>query len=350
MFSKSHTVLFKSRLFIRLAIFIGASLVPICTQGQSRIWDLVKGTRNDANALLEGYIAPGMEALGDGLNQGWYNTAKTHKTFGIDLTITGSLMYIPRSEEFYTVNNNDLQSIKLTSFDGIAVAPNESAKVPTLFGPGKTPQYQVAPFAPFDGPPGLDLKNEIKLGNILPVPIYHLGIGLPKNFDLKVRWSPTVRVQDFEFNLYAIGVMHDIKQYFRGIREVPIELAVLVGYSHMEFVQNLSSSINAVDAEGVAKFNATTIQALISKKISVVTLYGALGYNFTSSSLGMIGSFDLDNDGNSTDINPLSLDFSSSSPRITGGARLKLAIFTLHADYTLAHFNALSVGVGLSVR
>ena len=144
--------------------------------------------------------------------------------------------------------------------------------------------------------------------------------------------------------------MHNIKQYLRGLREAPIELAVLVGYSHMEFVQGLASSLNVVDAEGVAKFNATTIQALISKKISVVTLYGALGYNFTSYFLGMVGNFDLDNDGTSTDINPLSLDFSSSSPRITAGVRLRLAIFTLHADYTLAHFNALSVGVGLSVR
>ena len=149
MFSRSHNVLIRSRLFIGLAIFVGAGLVPVCTQGQSRIWDLVKGTRNDTNTLLQRYIAPGMDALGDGLNQGWYNTAKTHDTFGVDLTITGSLMYIPNSEEFYTVNNNDLQSIKLTSFDGNAVAPNESAEVPTLFGPGKTPQYQVAPFAPF---------------------------------------------------------------------------------------------------------------------------------------------------------------------------------------------------------
>ncbi len=335
---------------IQVLFLAGVIAQPLGVDAQGRIWDLVKGTRAEANMLMQGYIKPGMDALGDGLNQGWYNTAKTHKTFGVDLTITGSLMYIPKSEEFYTVDNSQLQTIKLTSYDGISVPADGSAKVPTLFGPGKAPQYQVAPFAPFDGPEGLDLKNQINIGNILPVPIYHLGIGLPKHFDLKIRWSPTVRVQDFKFNLYAIGVMHDIKQYFRGINEVPIEIAVLIGYSHMEFVQGLSSSFNVVDAEGVAKFNATTIQALISKKISVVTLYGALGYNFTSSSLGMIGNFDLDNDGAATDINPITQDFSRSSPRITGGARLKLAVFTLHVDYTLAKFNALSMGVGISVR
>ncbi|MBK7650901.1 MAG: hypothetical protein IPJ20_09335 [Flammeovirgaceae bacterium] len=47
---------------------------------------------------------------------------------------------------------------------------------------------------------------------------------------------------------------------------------------------------------------------------------------------------------------PVNLDFSTSGPRITGGLRLKFAVFTLHGDYTLAKYNSLSAGFGIYVR
>ena len=35
---------------------------------------------------------------------------------------------------------------------------------------------------------------------------------------------------------------------------------------------------------------------------------------------------------------------------MTAGMRLKLAIFTLHADYTVQKYDVLTVGFGFSVR
>jgi len=46
---------------------------------------------------------------------GWYNTAtKPHKTLGVDLTITASLMYVPSSDQFYLVDNTKLTDISVS--------------------------------------------------------------------------------------------------------------------------------------------------------------------------------------------------------------------------------------------
>lgn len=313
--------------------------------------DILKGSIQDASTLIEGYIAPVMKGIGGGLNQGWYNTAAPHKKFGVDFTITTSLMYVPASDKFYTVDNNQLQEIRLVSYDGQSVSSTGSGSVPTVFGPEKSPTYEdISSGTTFQGPEGLDLKAQIKLADALPVPIYHLGLGLPKGIDLKFRWSPTLDFGDAKFSVFGIGVMHDVKQYIPGIKNLPFDLSGFVGYTKMKFEVDLSGSSAGENQRGIMEFNSTTIQGLISKKLSVLTVYGGLGYNFVKSGIDIKGTYDLDDNGTPEATDPVSLSFKDPGFRATAGLRLKLAVFTFHGDYTLAKFNALSVGFGINVR
>ena len=93
---------------------------------------------------------------------------------------------------------------------------------------------------------------------------------------------------------------------------------------------------------------------MISKKLSVLTLYGGIGYNIAKSNLALKGTYDLDDDGiagnDPNEKDPVDLKFAASGVRATAGFRLKLAILTLHADYTAQKYSAFSAGIGLSVR
>jgi hypothetical protein len=333
-----------------LIFMLGVLSPPLHVNAQDNFDDILKGSLKDANILAEGYVGPVMRSLGAGLNFGWYNTAKTHKTLGFDLTLTGTLVYIPSSEDFYKVDNNSLSEVKLISYDGQTISPTGSGNVPTIFGPAKSPTYEhVDTGETFLGPEGVDLEDAIKIAKALPVPMYQLGIGLPKNFDLKVRFAPTVTMQDFKFNLLGIGIMHDIKQYIPGIKEMPFDLSMFVGFTKMKAEQKIEATSGA-NQKGILEFSSTTIQALISKKISVLTFYGGVGYDFGSSNLDMKGTYDLDDDGIAEATDPVALDFSTSGFRATGGLRLKLAVITLHGDYTLGQYNALNAGFGINVR
>jgi hypothetical protein len=340
--------------FLRLAALAGmlAFTATTATYAQDDIDKLIRENAEDGEKLVGGYIGPFMKSFALGLNSGWYNTAKPHKLIGIDLTITVSAMRIPDKELFYSVSG--MNNVELEQ--GVSGHPNEA---PTLVGPDETPVYRVTQddgsTYTFDGPEGLDLKGEIGK-NWVPTPMVHLGIGLPKNTDLKIRFMPEVDLgDDGSANMFGIGVMHDIKQYLPGFKVIPFDLSAFVGYTHLKLKYAYTpDDIMTEDPNAEMVMNATTIQGVISKKFSVVTLYGGIGYNIVKSNIGVKGKWDLDDNGvyetARREINPVDIDFKTSGPRATAGFRLKLAVITLHADYTLQKYNALTVGFGINVR
>jgi hypothetical protein len=340
----------------KILILFLLSTISFGAWAQGDLNELMTGSLEDATRLLDGYTKPALKAFGYGLNQGWYNTAKPHKPFGVDLTISVSAVTIPNSDLFYTVDNNQLNSLDLVSVNGQTVTPGTgSAQVPTIFGPDTPPTYQSrntgAP--PFEAAGGLDLKSEIGI-QAMPVPIAHLGIGLPKGFDLKIRFVPTVNIgDDAKFDLFGVGVMHDVKQYIPGIKNLPFDLSGFVGYTSMKLISNLDVTAgNNQQAE--FKSSATTIQALVSKKISVLTVYGGLGYNIAKTKIAMLGDYEFEDEFGYpiTLTDPIALSSDASGMRATAGLRLKLAVITLHGDYTVQkdNFNTLTVGFGINVR
>lgn len=339
----------------KLLILILISTTSYSVWAQGDLDELLKGSVEDASKLLDGYTKPALKAFGYGLNQGWYNTAKPHKTLGVDLTVSVSAVSIPNSDLFYTVNNNELSSLDLVSVNGQAVAPGTgSAQVPTIFGPDTPPTYESrSTGAQFEAPGGADLKNEIGI-QAMPVPVAHLGIGLPKGFDLKIRFVPTVSIgDDAKFDLFGVGVMHDVKQYIPGIKNLPFDLSGFVGYTNMKLISNLDVTTGN-DQRAEFKSSATTIQALVSKKISVLTVYGGIGYNIAKTKIAMLGSYEFEDEFGYpiTVTDPITLSSDASGMRATAGLRLKLAVITLHGDYTVQkdNFNTLTVGFGINVR
>ena len=315
---------------------------------QGDLDDLLNDNIDDAEKLIGGYISPFMKSVSIGLNQGWYNTAKTHKVAGFDLTITASAMMIPTSDLFYDVSKLGLTTIEL------APTSPDHPNAPTIFGPDSPPTYREIsnPSNTFEGPGGLDLEGQLGK-NWMPVPMVGLGFGLPKNTDIKIRFLPKIELdEDADINMFGIGVMHDIKQYIPGLKLVPIDLAAFVGFTkvNLDYVYTPDAGdVASKNQRGEFNLYATTIQGVVSKKISVLTLYGSVGYNISKSDIGLKGEWDINDDGviQEQEINPIALDFSASGFRASAGFRLKFGFFTLHTDYTFQKYNALTLGIGL---
>jgi hypothetical protein len=331
-----------------LLVLVSVFSVPV--QAQDDLEKLLEEGVEDGRKLITAYTDPFMKTLSLSLNQGWYNTAKPHKIAGVDLTITVNAMYVPKDQMVFQPAALGLTNVELApSSPGF---PN----APTILGPDDSPVFRLKSntSSTFEGPPGLDLEGN-KLGNKVPVPMAHFGFGLPKGTDVKLRFTPTIELGDEgTVKLFGIGVMHDIKQWIPGIKLLPFDLSGFVGYTKFELRSKLDADTPSnADQEGVFTMNATTIQGVISKKFSVITFYGGLGYNIAKSNLALKGKYDLNEDGDKTDqfeTNPIALKFAASGPRLTVGTRLKLAVFTFHADYTLQKYKCLTVGFGISVR
>lgn len=326
------------------------ALLSLPALAQEDIDQLLVESVEDGRKLIGAYVSPFMKSVSLGMNQGWYNTAKPHKIAGIDLTITVNAMTVPDDELIFDPATLGLTQVEL---DPSSLGyPNS----PTMLGPADAPVFrlQADPSQTFSGPPGLGIEEEIGFTKV-PVPIAHLGFGLPKNTDVKIRFTPTLNFGDeTTFKILGIGVMHDVKQWIPGMKLLPFDLSGFVGFTKLTLETQLDAeNVDNADQKGVFTINATTVQGLISKKFSVLTLYGGLGYNIAKSRIALEGKYDLDEDGDETgefETNPVDLSFAASGPRATAGMRLKLAVLTIHADYTLQKYKCLTVGIGLSVR
>ncbi|QSE97682.1 DUF6588 family protein [Fulvivirga lutea] len=352
----------KFKVGLQSAIF---TLTFVCISFLAKSQDDIEGLLlagvEDANTLAEGYIEPFMNSFSTGLTGGWYSSGKTHKPLGMELLITANSVFIPSDDFFYSPN-----------FINADYADPDVTRSPTVFGPENgEPQYRYDVdvngqnfSGTFDAPPGIGLKENFPM-EAIPVPMAQLGIGIYKNTDLKIRWTPKIDIgDDGEFKLLGFGIMHDVKQHIPGLKNIPFDLSALIGFTDMSLEYDLASatannspdaSISTTNGKSTFDVNAWTIQGIISKKFSVISFYGGLGYNIVNSSLKLSGDYDITYDDGvnqeiETIVNPVNLEFSQSGPRLTAGFRLKLAIVTINADYTLQKNSMLTVGFGFSFR
>lgn len=339
---------------ISLLLFFGLFIINKTSKAQSDInilleiiqEDNVAGTQ-DANTLLKGYMKPLMHGLGIGMNNGWFNTAAPHKSFGIDIGFVAGMAFVPDDElTFLPANMNlldDPQNDLPTIFGSSTIPPSLNLKSPRV---GQVDMIS-----------GIGMKNKIGF-NAVPFAVPQIGIGIIKGTDIKFRFFPETSIGDKStIGVLGFGILHDIKQYVPVVKKIPFDLSIMVGYTKISMNMDLIDPNTGTVGNAEIGFNSLVYQALISKKISVITFYGGLGFSSTNSGLKLKGDYDLDKDGVinlvplGVDVqNPINLSFKKGTPKFTAGFRLKLAIFTLNFDYSLQDYQSFNMGFGFSFR
>ncbi|MEP6733945.1 MAG: DUF6588 family protein [Chryseolinea sp.] len=337
------------------AIFFGLILTAICAQAQDEndLTYFLNAGKGDASKLIGAYLNPAIKGLSYGFNGGWYSSAKVHKTLGFDLSVTLNGVFVPAADNYFNPASLKLEAISsFTSND-----PNGQA--PTIMGPDIVTTYSVdadkngTPEATFKGPRGIDFKNNIKIQGVA-APTANLSLGIYKNTDLKIRYMPEVKRNSTSIKAFGVGVMHDIKQHLPGMKILPFDLSVLVAYTNIKGSTGMENTFakpagDARKQELLYNMNAWLFQALISKKLAILTFYGGIGFNTAKTSADAKGSYIIP----STNValkDPVSLDFSSKSARISAGMRLNLGPVYLNGEYVLQKYSMVSVGIGVSIR
>lgn len=342
---------------IRLMVVAISIASGAMAQSASDLVNFLQTGEEDASRLTSAYLNPVIEGISYGMNGGWYHTAKAHKTLGFDLMLSLNGVFIPSSQRYFTPAELGLQNTELVPANGDA---------PTVIGPGESTTYLTRIETPdgeqdftFDGPEGLDMKKRFKVQGVV-TPMIQLGVGIYKNTDLKVRFVPETKVgDDGKVKMIGFGLMHDIKQHIPGLKIMPFDLAVLIGYTQVSGDVNMESAAFPRPAGSTAaqrmpfELNAWLVQALISKKLSMITFYGGVGYNAVKSTANIKGSYVIysgPNGSNVTLTDPVNLDFKNKSFRLNGGFRLNLAAFFISGEYTLQEYSTASLGFGFTVR
>lgn len=358
----------------QLTVFIVLLLPLIGPKASAQLEaDFFKAGINDGMKLMEAYIEPFANAFGAGFNSAWYNTAKTHKFGGFDVTLSVSASFVPANAlEF------DLADINFSELE--LVTPGANTIAPTIAGSKEEgPALHVMQDVP--GMPG----RQIELVNfnspegtgigVVPAPMLQVGIGIPLASEIKIRYIPTTPIDEGSLRLFGGGFMKSITEHIKAFDLLPVNISAFGGYSNLRGVVPISvqpdtdvnydnytfSDFN--DQSFIVDVTAWNLSLVGSVNLPVISGYAGIGYSMTSTKMNIEGYIPLpavDPDVSTT--NPVyndagvieeveGIDIENySGLRLNVGGRIKLGVFTFHADYTYADYNVLTAGIGISFR
>jgi len=329
--------------------------------------DFLKSAPADGVKYMQAYISPWANAFGSGLSGGWYNTAKPHKLLGFDLTIGASVGIVPTSAQTFDASKIGLSS----SITGTGISPTVAGA--KTDGPLMSYKVNNVTLASFNAPQGVDWRY-------IPVPTAQVGIGLPFGTEVKVRFVPKINIKDGNVSLWGVGLLHSLMQYLPGNKLLPFDVSLFGGYTKLQAnvplsldpgsPQNYSTPYSAAtsfnDQNMKVVVQAFNVSAIASLNLPVITFYGGLGYCKTQTTMDFTGNFptpvlvtptsgvpyaEYNNTGVKKGSDFPNMDIKNfSGLRANIGLRIKLAVVTIHVDYTKAQYNVLTTGLGLSFR
>lgn len=302
---------------------------------QDDITKILNAGLNDAEKLGHAYLEPFGKMIGSSLNGGWYQAARPHKTLGFNVTLTTSATLSPIDSRSFDVSSLGLDKIELANpLDNMA--PTIAGKVET----GPTMQFKDASGVQFNLPQGANLI-------IMPVPFVQASIGLPLSTEISIRFLPTVDLGKYgNLNMWGIGIKNQFKDFIPGLKQVPIDLSIQVGYTKFTYNYDIDATQNQnlfLDASGF------TGRLLVGKSIPFLSVYAGLGFSKATTSIGLEGDYEV-GPTNQTITDPFIFDFPLNSFSANVGARFRLGVFSIHADYTLGKYPVFAGGVGVSFR
>lgn len=252
------------------------------------------------------YLQPLGDAFGANLNSGLYHTAHIPRVglhIGVEVIATGALI-------------SDAQR-SFTATTEAGFEPQTSLEVPTVFG-------ETAPVAvPGQGgtvynfPGGYDLS-------VMPLAMPQITIGSLLGSEVTLRYAALELNEEVgDLNLLGIGFRHSLSQY---IPLFPVDVAASVFYQTLTVGDLLDAKTRVIGLSASKTFNLFTLYGGLSHETSVMEASYEHGEGEEAETI----SFDMEG---------------ANSVRLTLGATLKLAIFRLHADYSLAAQNSACVGL-----
>ncbi len=350
----------------KFILLVCAGFLAHTSYSQISLINFLKGGKDDANKLVKAYMDPYASALGDGLNNGWYNSADTHSLFGFDLSLSVSAIQVPSEAQTF-----DLSTIGLTKLS--LVNPSNHI-APTVAGkdiPG--PELQIKDeqgntITTFNSPNGYGL-------DVVPVPIAQIGFGLLPHTDLIFRYVPEMKYQnsgdDMKIGFWGVGAKHNFKEWIPVLKALPFDASVFASYSEMNAHSNLSFNPFDYNTGNVTvtlvnnyqmlkmKTNTSKIGLVVSKKLGMLTVFGGIGQSKSETNIDLIGKYIIDTKINAggeditiTDnmTDPIAIQVESKNISLDAGLRLKLAFFSLFGSVNKAEYTSYNAGVSFGFR
>ncbi|MEX0290571.1 MAG: DUF6588 family protein [Flavobacteriaceae bacterium] len=330
-------------------LFLIAFTSCFITTAQSNINELLAAGLDDAERFTNDYLSPVSEGAIYSISGSWYNTADAKPLGGFEISIIGNMTSFKNKDDkkAFVLNTADYDNLQFV--DG-----STSKSVSTALGDLEGIRVFVEDDngllrEEFELPTGLASEDI----NFIPSAYLQASVGIIKGTEVKAKFLPKINTDDVSVGLYGLGLQHDFTKHLPADKLLPVAISAVIGYTHLDATYDFTNTsiIDGSDQRIDTKINSWVFQAVASTRLPVINFYGGIGYLTGKSETDILGTYIVTGgpfQQQYTD--PFSVNKDASGVIANVGTKLKLGFFRLHADYTIAEFNNLSVGINFGFR
>lgn len=316
------------------------------SNAQDNINELLAAGVADTQRFAEHYTAPATDGLVYSISNGWFNTAKSPRRFGFEISIIGNTSFIKDEKKSFNMVASDFENIRFQD--------NSSSKVvPTVFGASSSEPVILTYDDPIFGnqevtvslPGGISSSES----SFIPTAFLQASFSPLKGTQIKARIVPKLAYQDAELNAYGFGIQQNLISWLPANKVLPVAISAVIAYTHLDGVYDFTSS-NIVAGENqkmTLDVNSMLYQLVVGTKLKIINFYGSVGLIQGKTTTELLGKYKIVNGTVSSDdvINPISITNKISGMRTTLGTSLKFGFFGINADYTIAEYDSASLGI-----
>ncbi len=321
-------------LFFALLVYVNA-IAQKDVVGYLQLTDL-------RDPFIKAYLTPMAKMTSSNMNTGWFSSAKVKRFMAFDVGFSMTETSVPSVKRGFYVDQIDNFDNYYTKYSEVSIAPNvagSSEALPVLSDIASGELIQL--------PDGNDLQK-------LRMPVFKFRLGLPYDTEVALKYMPKIKNGDFgKTSQIGIAFMHDIKEYFPGLKKVPaMSMGISVGglwFNDDVELDYESTTVSNQVLKGRSKAYSGVL--LVGWDVRILSFYAAGGYTLSQVKYDLKGYYYV---GDTEDLNeekdPVSIKYDMNQLVFYAGVLAKLGFIDVFAEYTPAEYSTFSFGIGYSFR
>lgn len=222
----------------------------------------------DALFYADKYIIPITDAAVYQASSSWVLSPKKKKTGTVTLGLHANLFFVPKSDRKFKISNDDFLFFELENQTQVTV-PSALGNDNTTYLIGDLDGNQIR----IETPEGVNME-------MIVYPYINAAVALPFGTELVARYSTKTKLKKGYYQVYGVGLQHNVSQYLSKLKEKKIDLAYMFMYSNEEVSFDFLDVNTPYGNLGINKItgfvNTLHFQCSASKTWEKIELIGSL--------------------------------------------------------------------------
>lgn len=199
---------------------------------------------NDALFFSKRYISPAADAAIYQSSSGWLCSAKKRPIWDVTVGVHSNFFLIPKENRSFAINNTDFSFFSIENATA-ATVPTALGNEDQVFLVGQLGTEQIK----MQTPEGINQE-------VFIYPHLSADVSLWYGTEFLVKFAPRTKLKKGDYQVYGLGLKHNLNQYFKGLQTQKINVAGLFCYSNEQISFDFLDAQSSMGNIGINRLSA----------------------------------------------------------------------------------------------